>query len=235
MEIPLEGSYMESELKGRHRAIIPRRQFLAVALGLNARALGAAEQGSSSAAANGYIDAHVHVWPAQPQGRAQPVSFTPEELFANAKPVGVTRIVLIQISFYKNDNSYMLDAIAKYRGVFSGVAVVDSTSGKVADEMRKLKQQGVRGFRITPGGKPQTWLDSSGMAAMWKCGAEERLAMCPLVDPDAFLSIDRMCARHPDTPVVIDHLGRIGADGQIRDADVRQLCDLARHCHDSRQ
>ena len=221
MEIAMEGGYMEDTIQ--------RRQFLAVTLGLSARAVGAVGQGSSSAAANGYIDAHVHVWPPQPQGRARPVSFTPEELFANAKPVGVTRIVLIQISFYKTDNSYMLGAMAKYRGVFSGVAVVDSTSGKVADEMRKLKQQGVRGFRITPGGKPQTWLDAPGMEAMWRCGAEERLAMCPLVDPSAFLSIDRMCARHPDTPVVIDHLGRIGADGLIRDGDVRQLCDLARH------
>src|SRR6185503_6855427 len=34
---------------------------------------------------------------------------------------------------------------------------------------------------------------------------------------------------YPDTPVVIDHLARIGADGQIRDADVRLLCGLSKH------
>jgi predicted TIM-barrel fold metal-dependent hydrolase len=38
-----------------------------------------------------------------------------------------------------------------------------------------------------------------------------------------------MCAQHPDTPVVVDHLARIGADGVIRDADSRLLCGLARH------
>jgi predicted TIM-barrel fold metal-dependent hydrolase len=40
-----------------------------------------------------------------------------------------------------------------------------------------------------------------------------------------------MCARFPDTPVVIDHLARIGADGNVRDSDVRLLCRLAKHRH----
>ena len=74
-----------------------------------------------------------------------------------------------------------------------------------------------------------TWLDSAGMQAMWRCGAEKRIAMCPLIGPDAIPSVDRMCAKFPDTPVVIDHLARIGADGEIRQADVRALCALARH------
>jgi hypothetical protein len=35
-----------------------------------------------------------------------------------------------------------------------------------------------------------------------------------------------MCAKFPETPVVIDHLARIRADGEIRPADVRALCAL---------
>jgi len=40
-----------------------------------------------------------------------------------------------------------------------------------------------------------------------------------------------MCRRFPDTTVIIDHLGRIGAgpDGAIRDVDVEALCALAKH------
>jgi predicted TIM-barrel fold metal-dependent hydrolase len=53
--------------------------------------------------------------------------------------------------------------------------------------------------------------------------------MCPLVDPDALPSIGRMCARFPETPVVIDHIARIGADGVIRDADIAALAKLAAH------
>ena len=37
-----------------------------------------------------------------------------------------------------------------------------------------------------------------------------------------------MCTSFPQTPVVIDHFARIGADGQIRDADVSRLNALAR-------
>jgi predicted TIM-barrel fold metal-dependent hydrolase len=38
-----------------------------------------------------------------------------------------------------------------------------------------------------------------------------------------------MCTRHPDTPVIIDHLCRIGVDGTIRDDDMQALCNMARH------
>jgi predicted TIM-barrel fold metal-dependent hydrolase len=142
----------------------------------------------------------------------------------------VDRIVLIQMSFYRFDNSYMLETIRRFPGVFSGVAVIDEAGKDPAAEMRALKPQGVRGFRIRPEQRSrETWLDGPGMASIWRCGAEERLAMCHLVDPDSLPAIDRMCAKYPETPVVIDHFARIGVDGQIREADVSSLCRLARH------
>jgi predicted TIM-barrel fold metal-dependent hydrolase len=67
------------------------------------------------------------------------------------------------------------------------------------------------------------------MQAMWKCGAEDGLAMCHLVNPDALIAIDGNCEKYPDTPVVIDHFARIGVDGMIRTRDVDALCRLARH------
>jgi len=191
--------------------------------------------------ADEYIDAHVHVWtpdrsryPRSGRDRDaqfEPASFTPEELFANARPCGVKRVVLIQMNFYGFDNSYMLDAIKKYEGDFCGVAVVDETAPDVSRNMRRLATLGVRGFRINPGDQPGVWPDSPGMAAMWKCAAETSQAMCALVDPDALPSINRMCDKFPETKVVIDHLARIGAVGPIRDSDVSALCNLARHKH----
>jgi predicted TIM-barrel fold metal-dependent hydrolase len=185
------------------------------------------------------IDAHVHVWtpdrsryPRSGRDRDaqyQPPSFTPEELFANAKPCGVKRVVLIQMNFYGFDNSYLLDAIKKYGGAFRGVAVIDETAPDVADKMQNLAALGVRGFRISPGDRPQTWLDSPGMEAMWKFAAKTSQAMCTLVNPDALASIHKMCSKFPHTKVVIDHLARLGMDGPIRDSDVSALCDLARH------
>jgi predicted TIM-barrel fold metal-dependent hydrolase len=62
---------------------------------------------------------------------------------------------------------------------------------------------------------------------MFQCGAEENLALCPLVNPDALPAIGRMCERFPDTPVIIDHLARIGAGSPILEEDIDSLCALA--------
>ena len=53
--------------------------------------------------------------------------------------------------------------------------------------------------------------------------------MACLIGPDALPELDRMCTAYPHTPVIIDHLARIGADGVIRDADIDRLCAMAKH------
>jgi predicted TIM-barrel fold metal-dependent hydrolase len=182
------------------------------------------------------IDSHVHVWTddrkryprAVGEADYPPERFTPDELLKHSIPASVSRVVLIQMSFYRFDNSYMLDCIRQYPGMFSGVGIVDSSAAAPDRRMLELARSGVRGFRIVPGRTPKTWLETAGMNAMWTAGARHRLAMCALIGPDALAGLDRMCERHPETPVVIDHLARIGADGTIRDGDVRALCALAK-------
>lgn len=185
----------------------------------------------------GIIDAHVHVWTSDTQAYPRtpgaapwnPLDFPPETLFRHTRANGVDRVVLIQPGGYRFDNSYMLEAIRAHPGVFSGVAIIDSTAKDPAVEMERLRGLGVRGFRITPGGDPAGWLDSPGMRRMWEAGHALGQAMCPLVNPNAFASIDRACARHPATRVVIDHVGRVGAAGPVKREEVRALCGLARH------
>jgi predicted TIM-barrel fold metal-dependent hydrolase len=187
-----------------------------------------------------FIDAHVHIWePPTAEfplaegfsaGDMNPSSFTPEELFAHAHPCGVDRIVLIQMTYYGFDQSYMLRAIREHPGVFSGVAEIDVEAANPDEEMRRLKPQGVRGFRLTAHGRdPEAWFAGEGMQAMWHCGGEEGLVMGMLVNPEILPAVGRMCEQFPDTPVVIDHLARIGVGGVIRDEDVAKLCNLARH------
>lgn len=193
----------------------------------------------SSSTSKGWIDAHVHVWTpdtsAYPlaegftKASMKPASFTPEQLFAHCKPEGVTRIVLIQMSYYKTDNSYMLYVMAKHPGVFGGVAIIDESRPDIAAAMKALKHQGVRGFRITPGTrKPDEWLGSPGMAAMWKVAADLDMAICPLINPDALPLIEKMCARYPETTVVIDHFARLGMAGPVKETQLRDLSRLAR-------
>lgn len=187
-----------------------------------------------------YIDAHSHVWTpdtlhyplAAGYRRAQmdPTSFTVEELQKVSQPCGVKRVVLIQMSFYGHDNSYMLDTMAKHPGLYSGVAVIDQNTTRASAEMKQLKQKGVRGFRIYPQNEPyERWLDGAGLQAMFETGAKENLAMCCLIDAVALKALSKACEKFPETPVVIDHLCRIGAAGPIRDADVDALCAMAKH------
>ena len=188
------------------------------------------------------VDAHVHVWTPDvaryplakgftPKDMAPP-SFTPEQLFGHARPCGVNRVNLIQMHFYGYDNSYMLDCIRRFPGIFAGTAVIDEHAPQVEQTMGELAKQGVRGFRIHPSKQDvEKWLFSPGMQRMWKYGAEHKLVMGALINPEALVAVDRMCQKMPQTPVVIDHFARIGMDGPIQGRDLDNLCRLARHKH----
>ena len=75
----------------------------------------------------------------------------------------------------------------------------------------------------------EKWLMPAGYEAMFREGGNANQAMSCLIEPNCLPELDRMCMKHPDTPVIIDHLCRIGMDGTVRDGDVTILCDMARH------
>ncbi|MBI1357867.1 MAG: amidohydrolase family protein [Acidobacteria bacterium] len=193
------------------------------------------------------IDGHVHVWTSDvaayplPEGRdpaaMKPPSFTPEELFAHCKPVGVNRINLIQMSFYGSDHSYMLAAIEKYPENFAGtgllLGITDEGSTPV-ETMLDLARHKVSAFRIGGGQYSKDgageWMDHPKFEAIYKAGTEHNLAPSFLVGPEHLPEIGRMSERFPDTPVIIDHIARIGAGGKPPDpAHIDALTALAKH------
>jgi len=191
-----------------------------------------------------FIDAHVHVWTSDvahyplatgyKRENMSPRSFTPDELFKHTKPATVDRINLIQMSFYGFDNRYMLDMIDVHKDVFVGTAVIDPTAKDPDRTMVDLSKRRVRAFRIHPRlSGPKTtvknWLEPEGYAKMFAAGAKHNLAMSCLIDPDGLPELDRMCKKYADTPVIIDHLCRIGASGTIAENDVKALCAMAQH------
>ncbi|MCE9530624.1 MAG: amidohydrolase [Planctomycetes bacterium] len=189
-----------------------------------------------------FIDAHVHVWTPDTahypladgfkKENMKPASFTPEDLFKHSKPAGVDRINLIQMSFYGFDNSYMLDMIKLHDGVFVGTAVIDPLGREPERIMSEMAKKKVRAFRIHPKLTKEPvgrWLRAEGYAKMFKEGARGNQAMSCLIDLDCLPELDRMCTDYPDTPVIIDHLCRIGTNGTVRDQDVDALCALAKH------
>lgn len=187
-----------------------------------------------------YIDAHVHVWtpdvaryplaPGFKKEQMRPPSFTSQELFEHSKPAGVNRINLIQMSYYGFDNSYMLDVMKQFEDVFVGTAIVDAKDPGVAKLMGEHAKQRVRAYRIQPEPKKRpvaVWLQDPGCDRMFEAGAKNNQAMSCLINLNALPDLDRMCRKFPETPVIIDHLCRIGTTGEITDQDVDALCRMA--------
>jgi predicted TIM-barrel fold metal-dependent hydrolase len=188
------------------------------------------------------IDAHSHIWTPDvahyPLAEGfqvedmKPPSFTAEELLATCRPSGVGRVNLIQMSYYRFDNRYMLDMIKLYPDRFVGTAIVDPLGESPDKAMLDLKSSGVRAFRIAPNFSkqpPSRWLEPPGYEAMFAASAKHSLALSCLINPDAFAEVDRMARKFPEATVIIDHLGRIGVNGTIDPADVDALCTLAKH------
>jgi predicted TIM-barrel fold metal-dependent hydrolase len=191
-----------------------------------------------------YIDAHSHIWTPDVAhyplaagfkvADMRPPSFTAQELLALCRPAGVGRVNLIQMSYYEFDNRYMLDMIKLYPDRFVGTAIIDPLGDNPERTMRELALRGVHAFRLQPHYSkqpPARWLEPAGYAVMFATAAQTGQALSCLIDSAGFPEVDRMCRRFPETTVIIDHLGRIGAGpkGTIEAADVAALCALAKH------
>jgi len=192
----------------------------------------------------GFIDAHVHVWTPDTdryplaegytKENMNPASFTPEELFGHTAGTGVERINLIQMSYYGFDNSYMLDTMEKYPGVFSGTAIVDPFGPDPEGEMIRLAEKKCYAFRIQPAHSkqpPESWLQPEAMEKMFVTAAENRLALSALIRIDALPELDRLCSKFPDAPVIIDHLCLLGTGdaNPPSEEQIEVLTDMSKH------
>ena len=200
----------------------------------------AAQSSNAGDANDSFIDAHSHIWspdtsqfklaPGMTVDDLAPRSFTADELMAVAGPNGVERVVLIQHTlFHGYDNSYLINAWRERPETFRVVGMVDDLRSNCGKAMKQFLKQGVTGFRIKPRKGITSWLETDGMTDMWKTAAETRQPMCCLINPENLPEVDAACRRHPATPVVIDHFARIGIDGTVHEADLKNLCALARH------
>ncbi len=193
------------------------------------------------------FDAHVHIWtadsakypmaPGTDREKILPRTFTAEELLKHARPAGVTMVNLVQMTWYGLDHRYILDTIRKYPGSFVGTgivpAVTDATLPSPDATMVELSKGGILAFRLLgkqrASGAGVRWMDHPGYEKMFTAAASHNLALSFLMEPPDLPELDRMCAKHPEAPVIIDHLCRIGAVGPVNDEDVTALCRMARH------
>jgi L-fuconolactonase len=184
----------------------------------------------------GHIDAHSHIWtpdvkrfplaPGKTVADLKPRSFTPETLIALGKTENVTRHVLISHGpYYSFNNDYLIYAAKKFPSVFAIVGAMDPALDRIPARMIANRKLGITGYRILPKNNAD-WLQSDAMQTMWRTGAEERIAMCPLINPKHIAGLGPMCEKFPNTTVVIDHCARIDAP---HETELNQLCALAKH------
>jgi predicted TIM-barrel fold metal-dependent hydrolase len=102
------------------------------------------------------VDTHLHAhWPqryaySQPTGsriRPEDVAISADGLFPALTAQGFSHVLIIQPGAYGNDNSAMLEAIARSEGRAKGIANMSLSAGD--EEFLTLKSQGVVGVRLS--------------------------------------------------------------------------------------
>ena len=138
-----------------------------------------------------------------------PDEVTGDDMVAAMDEVGVDGALLISpFSLYRYDASYVLEVYATHPGRFGLIKPFDPQSEAVADEIAQWAgTPGVVGARIMLTAQPYE-ADDPGLNRILAAGAQAGIpvnVMCSGKLP--FLG--ELARRHPDTQVVVDHVGLI--------------------------
>jgi 2-pyrone-4,6-dicarboxylate lactonase len=178
-------------------------------------------------------DCHVHVigpqetYPMLANRPYTPPTASVELLRKHLSSLNLSRVVLIQPSFYGTDNRCLLDALASLGPTARGIAVIDAqTSG---EDLQQMKRAGVRGVRVN--------LESIGIQDPDTAArALETLAqrIAPLewhIQIYASLPVISAVAKQFDSlpvPVVLDHFAMAQADKGANQPELRPVLDAVR-------
>lgn len=174
-------------------------------------------------------DCHIHIYdPRFEPPVARPANATVQDYRLLQQRVGFTRVVIVTPRNYVTDNSVTLDAIRQL-GIANarGVAVLRPT---VTDaQLKSLHEGGIRGLRFTVG-QPKTAVVTIDMIEpLAKRIADLGWHVQLNMESDQIVDNAQLLERLP-TPVVIDHMGKLGLSGLDHPAYrvIRGLLDRGR-------
>ncbi len=161
------------------------------------------------------IDVQVHAYernrPERPwSGTLKgPDEVTGDDMVAAMDAVGVDGALLISpFSMYRYDASYALEVYAKHPGRFGLIKPFDPQSEAVADEIAEWAgTPGVVGARIMLTAQPFE-ADDPGLNRILAAGAQAGIPVNVMCSGKLPL-LRELARRHPDTQVVVDHVGLI--------------------------
>ncbi len=175
-------------------------------------------------------DCHVHVFGPQEQfPHAAKPGYIPnpasvQQLRTLLKVIGCQRAVIVQPSYYGDDNRCTVDAVRAGQGSFRGVA---SIAPDIAEaELQQLHEAGIRGVRLnlkTVDGVTDVERLTRTAQRIKGLGWHAQLFFYA----DTMATLDTYLASLP-VEVVIDHIGYVRADDGISGAGFQMLLRLAR-------
>lgn len=177
----------------------------------------------------GTADCHIHIYDA----RFDP----PVERFANAtvrdyrllqQRIGFSRVVIVTPRNYVTNNSVTLDAISQL-GIANARGVGVLRPSVTDAELKRLDAGGIRGIRFTVG-QPQTAVVSIDMIEpLAKRIADFGWHVQLNMESDQIVENAELLRRLP-TPIVFDHMGKLGISGLDHPAYrvIRGLLDQGR-------
>lgn len=178
----------------------------------------------------GACDCHVHVvgptpdYPMVTERHYTPGPASVNDLQGHLARNGLQRTVIIQPSFYGNDNRCMLQALHDLQGAGRGIAVVDKDASDA--DLRALHNQGIRGLRLNAESSGDG--DIQAISAALQYWAERIAALGWHLQ--IYASLDALYALSPvlhslAVPVVLDHFAMV-QDTTLQD-DARALAVLS--------
>lgn len=160
------------------------------------------------------IDAQVHCYERNHPGRpwhevlTGPPQVTGEDMIKAMDEVGVDGALLVSVwTMYRWDASYAVAVQKAHPGRFGVIKPVDPNDPKVAETIAEwAAMDGTVAIRIMM--RPDVSKDAadSGIARVLTAAARHDLPV-NLMCWDRLEQVGEMAARHPDTQLVIDHLG----------------------------
>ena len=160
------------------------------------------------------IDVQVHAYERNHPGRpwvgtlVGPAEMTGDQMVAAMGEVGVDGAILVSpFSMYGYDASYALDVRAKHPGKFGLVKPVDPSDPAVADTIADwAATEGTIGIRIMMRDTVSTDPADPGLNRVLAAAAQHSMPI-NLLCWGRLEQAGQLAARHPNTQLVIDHLG----------------------------
>jgi D-galactarolactone isomerase len=157
-------------------------------------------------------DCHIHIYDPRFQPIvARPAQATVADYRLLQKRIGTSRVVIVQPRNYRTDNSATLDAIQQF-GLTNarGVGVVHPDVAE--HELRRLHEGGIRGIRFTVGNPETAVVTVDMIEPLAKRIAPYGWHVQLNMETDQICEHADLLRRLP-TPIVFDHLGKLGLTG----------------------